>query len=186
MRAGWTPTEAALHEVALNHLARYASTRAGLCRVLNRRIDRWVAVQPEPPPGADVAVARTTVGLIVERLAAAGAVNDEAFAEARARRLVRSGHSARAVASHLAARGIDAETRRAAAAIDPEQELAAAVKLAARRRIGPFRGAPPGEGTGRREQGILARAGFSQDVARRALGLDPTTAEAILQQLKQD
>ncbi len=186
MRAGWTPSEAALHEAALNHLARYSSTRAGLCRVLNRRIDRWIAQQPERPPDADIAAARAAVTRIVERLAEFGAVNDEAFAEARARRLIRSGHSGRAVAAHLAARGIDPEIRRAAATMDAEQELAAAMKLAWRRRIGPFRNAPPGEGTDRREQGILARAGFSQDVARRVLGTDADTAEEILRRLKQE
>ena len=35
------PDDAALHDAALAHLARYATTEANLRRVLGRRIDRW-------------------------------------------------------------------------------------------------------------------------------------------------
>lgn len=186
MKAGWTPNEDALHEAALAHLARYATTRAGLARVLNRRIDRWIATRPEPPANAAITAARGAVARIVERLAESGAVDDQAFAESRTRRLMRSGHSSRAIAAHLAARGIDPATRKVATATDPEQEFAAAVKMTARRRIGPFRTAPAEETTYRREQGILARAGFDQETARRALGLDHETAEEVLRRFRQE
>src|SRR5215218_4105656 len=39
--AGPPPTEAALHQAALAHLARFAASEAGLRRVLERRVDRW-------------------------------------------------------------------------------------------------------------------------------------------------
>lgn len=186
MKAGWTPTEDALQEAALAHLARYATTRAGLARVLNRRIDRWIATQPESPTDSLIAAARGAVPLIVARLAESGAVDDRAFAENRARRLMRSGHSSRAISAHLAARGIDPAVRKCTVATSPDQEFAAAVKMTARRRIGPFRSTPPDETTHRREQGILARAGFDQETARRALGLDHDAAEEILRRVRQE
>lgn len=186
MRAGWTPTEDALHEAAVAHLARYATTRAGLTKVLRRRIDRWIASQPEPPAHSVIAAARGAVLQVVERLAASGAVDDRTFAKSRARRLMRSGHSSRAIAAHLAVRGIDPATRKAALTVEPDQELAAAVKMTARKRIGPFRSAPADETTHRRELGILARAGFDQETARHALGLDHDAAEEVLRRFRQE
>ena len=186
MKAGWIPTEDALHESALAHVARYATTRAGLARVLNRRIDRWIATQPEAPADSMIATARAAVSRIVERLAQSGAVDDKAFAQSRARRLMRSGHSGRAIIAHLAARGIDPATRKAAVVTDPDQELAAAVKVMARRKIGPFRMDSASEPTHRREQGILARAGFDHEIARRALGLDHDTAAEVLHRVRQE
>ncbi len=125
--------------------------------------------------------ARRAIGPIVARLAAAGAVDDAAFAAARARRLARAGKSRRAAAAHLAAKGIDAATAAAVLPADPEAELAAALILARRRRIGPFRqNAPPDAAGARRELAMLARAGFSAETARRALHLHRSDAEEKL------
>ena len=35
------PTDQVLHDAAVNHLARYGATQAGVVRVLDRRIARW-------------------------------------------------------------------------------------------------------------------------------------------------
>ena len=93
MRAGWTPTEDALHEAAVAHLARYATTRAGLTKV--NSADASTAGLPvsrnRPPISSAVIIsgqARGAVLQVVERLAASGAVDgDRTFAESRARRL---------------------------------------------------------------------------------------------------
>ena len=138
------------------------------------------------PPNSVITAARRAVLQVVERLAASGAVDDRTFAESRARRLMRSGHSSRAIAAHLAVRGIDPATRKAALTVEPDQELAAAVKMTARKRIGPFRSGPADETTHRRELGILARAGFDQETARHALGLDHDAAEEVLRRFRQE
>lgn len=178
-----TPTQARLHEAALRHLARYAATAAGLTAVLDRRIDRWArAVAPEPEA---VSAARAALRQLVAKFVADGLVDDAAFAASRARRLVKSGHSRRAVLAHLAGRGIGAEDRDQAIADDPEAEAGAAIAFARRRRIGPFAVAA-GEDPARhlRELGMFARAGFTQDVARRTLALPPEEAEALLLRLR--
>jgi regulatory protein len=64
---------------------------------------------------------------------------------------------------------------------DPQRELAAAVAFARRRRIGPFR---KGDADPRRELGMLARAGYGQEVAEAALRLDAEAAEALLARLR--
>ncbi len=176
-------TETALHEAALRHLARYGTTVAGLTRVLDRRVGRWArAVAPEPEPLAE---AKARVRAVVARLAQAGAVDDVAFAAARARSLTRAGRSRLAVAAHLAARGVAGELSRAVLPDDPDADFAAAIAATRRRRIGPFRGRPADPDTERRELGILARAGFPQELARRALRTDPELAEATLARLRQ-
>jgi len=187
---GPPPDAATLHEAALSHLARYAATEAGLRRVLERRVERWArtaSIDATDPDAitAQAAAARHIVSEVVARLAVAGALNDAAFAESRARSLTRAGRSRRAVAAHLAAKGVDAETLRAQLTDDPERELAAALVLARRKRIGPFRSSAPPDQRGRlRELAILARAGFPQDVARRALTMEPDEAEAMVNQLR--
>jgi regulatory protein len=180
------PDAAELHDAALAYLARYAATEAGLRRVLDRRVDRWARQAADPEAvAAQVAAARAAVRTVVARLAAAGAVNDAAFAESRARSLARSGRSRRAAAAHLAAKGVDAATARQALPEDDGTELAAALVLARKRRIGPFRltTAPDVNGR-RRELAVLARAGFSQATARQALDMDTERAEQMINQLR--
>jgi regulatory protein len=181
----------ALRDAALTYLARYAATEAGLLRVLERRIDRWarLAQTAETDPdviAAQAATARHAARDVVKRLAAAGAVNDAAFAESRVRSLVRAGRSRRAIGAHLAAKGVGAETQRQVLPDDGvDADLAAALVLARRRRIGPFRtGEPPDAAGRRRELAVFARAGFPQSVAARALDTEAAEAEALVNQLR--
>ena len=170
---GPCPTRASLHAVALRHLARFASTQAGLLRVLDRRILRW---QHASQADNDVvAPARAAAREVAQALVDSGAIDDAGFAEARARRLVRAGRSRRAVSAHLSAKGIAIDTA-AAALPDPEAEFMAAIALARRRRLGPFHppGAEPGDPG--RTLAIFARAGFPRDIAERALRLEPDEA----------
>jgi regulatory protein len=179
---GPPPTEATLHLAALAHLARYGTTAAGLLRVLDRRIDRWArAAEAEP---AAKSAPRAAARAVVARLVAAGAVDDAAFVVARARRLTRAGSSGRAVAAHLAARGVAGEAVAAALPDDPERERAAAIAFARRRRIGPFRAADAVADI-RRELGMFARAGYGQDIAEQALSMDHEAAETLLLRLRQ-
>ena len=187
--AGPPPHAAELHDAALDYLARYAATEATLRRLLQRRIERWArraaGEHDAETVASQAAASRTAVDGVVARLAAAGAVNDAAYAQARAASLLRAGRSRRAAAAQLAAKGIDADTARAALPVDAVSEFAAALVLARKRRIGPFRTGPAPDPAGqRRELGVLARAGFPQDVARRALAMDAAIAETLVNQFR--
>lgn len=183
--AGPPPGEAELHQAALAHLARFAATEIGLRRVLERRADRWARRAEAEGRARDeiapaVAAARHAAAEVARRLAAAGTVQDAAFAEARARRLARGGRSRRAIAAHLAAKGVGAADVQATLPEDPEAELDAALAHCRRRRIGPF-GPPEADHTARlKALAALARAGFVQEVARRALDFDQAEAEERL------
>lgn len=176
------PDRDALHQAALNHLARYAATEAGLLRVLERKIARWLR---ESGAGADEAgPAREAAREVARALAGSGVVDDAAFAEARARRLRRAGRSRRMVAAHLAAKGVD-QAVAAEVLARQDDELPAAVAFARRRRIGPFRAGQADEELRRRELGAMARAGFPRSTAELALDMAPDEAQALVTRLKQ-
>jgi regulatory protein len=173
------PTEAALHEAALTYLARYGATQAGVLRVLNRRIARWAHATGDT--GEKAGAARAAARAIVGRLAASGAVNDEAYAASRARSLQRAGKSGRAIGAHLAAKGVPAAVAHDALPEDSAHELAAAVIHARKRRLGPFRAKPADLPEARRKElANMARAGFAHGVARQALSLSLDEAEALI------
>ncbi|MCZ8146572.1 MAG: RecX family transcriptional regulator [Roseomonas sp.] len=181
--AGHPPDAARLAEAAAAHLARFAATEAGLQRVLARRIDRW-ARAAEAEGQLDVApraaAAKAAIADVARRLVAGGAVDDAAFAESRARRLLRTGRSRRATLAHLREKGVDATTAAAALPEGEAVEMAAALAFCRRRRIGPFGLAEPPPEARLKALGARARAGFGRDVASRALRMAPEEAEARL------
>jgi regulatory protein len=172
------PDEASLREAALGYLARYATTETGLRRVLHRRIDLWARqCAGRDDVSERAAAAKASVGGIVARLVELGLLNDAAFAESRARGLALSGRSRRGIAARLMAKGIDPEQARAVLPESEEAELASALILARKRRIGPFRKT---ETDRNKELGVLARAGFPRGIALRALEMEPEAAEAAI------
>jgi regulatory protein len=183
---GPPPDEAALHEAGVAYLARYAASQTGVMRVLERIVDRWAqrarrdGVEAELA-SAQAAAAREAVRAVAARLAEIGAVNDAAFAATRARNLLLAGRPHRAVFAHLAAKGVHGETIQAALAAAGVDELTVALVFARRRRIGPFRAKEIGH---QRELAMLCRAGFSQEIARRALHTSRAEAEVALDALR--
>ena len=179
-------TEPALREAALAHLVRFAATEAGLRRVLGNRIRRWSRSaaeegQDSEAVAASVATATQQAAAIAARLVEAGVVDDALFAQARARRLRRSGRSARATLAHLATKGVASEVARAVLSQeDMPGELTAALILCRKRRFGPF--ASPDTDPALRQKWLasLARAGFSGEVARQAVRFTRAEAEAHL------
>ncbi|MGI4953795.1 MAG: hypothetical protein ACRYGM_18485, partial [Janthinobacterium lividum] len=57
--AGPVPDRASLHEAALRHLTRFAATEAGLVRVLDRRVQRWLRLAEAEGRVAEAAPLRT-------------------------------------------------------------------------------------------------------------------------------
>ena len=184
--AGPAPTEAKLRDAALAHLARFAATEAGLRRVLQRKVDRWA--RRAEAEGADTGVAAAAKAMaaqVARQMVAAGVVDDAAFAEARARRLVRAGRSRRAIAAHLAGKGVARDTAAAVLPEDAGAELDAALAQCRRRRIGPFAAEPMPRELRLKALAALARAGFGREVAEAALDTAPEEAADRLLRLRQ-
>ncbi len=173
---------AGLREAALRYLARYAASTDMLRRVLQRRGYRAARLADKDiefnAPDFTAQIER-----VIADMAAMGLLNDAQFAEQKARQLRHAGKSAQFIQGKLALKGIarkmslDAD---AAAALDmghedsAAAELAAAERLAQKKKLGRYRPQMPEEAAERakqrqRDMAFLLRAGFSLDVARRAL-----------------
>ena len=161
-------TPKSLENGALYHLERFASSSANLRRVLMRRVERSARTH-----GTDRDEGAAAIDDIVSRFEASGLLNDRAYAEGRAGSLHRRGASARKIRAMLMQKGVGQDDIEAALdalrddAADPE--FAAAVTLARRRRLGPFRPAPDREGRREKDLAAMARAGFGYDIARRVI-----------------
>ncbi|NNG04454.1 MAG: RecX family transcriptional regulator [Inquilinus sp.] len=166
-----------LERAALHYLQRFASSAENLRRVLLRRVERSAREH-----GTDREEGARLVDALVGRLQASGMVDDRVYAEGRALSLARRGTAPRMIRARLAQKGV------VAAAIDgalahlaerhADPELAAALALARRRRLGPYRIA---ERAAHRDRDLaaLARAGFPYDVARRLVEAEsPEALEA--------
>jgi len=160
-------TLAALEKAALDYLGRFAASRASLRRVLGRRVARAAKVgRIEAAQGA------RWIEDIVARYVASGLLDDAAYAAQQAASLHRRGASAQAIRARLAQKGVEGETIRtalAALAAEGGGDLAAACALVRRRRLGPMRPQALRAAARAKDLGVLARAGFSGDIARRAL-----------------
>jgi len=176
-------TAKSLENAAIHYLQRFSASSANLRRVLLRRIERARRAEAKIAPDAEKAIDE-----IIAKLQRLNLLNDAAFAAGKAAALRRRGSSRRIIGGKLKLAGIDTEGIDAAIeAADaelapiteedgPDAELRAALRLAQRRRLGPYR--PPAERAERRQRDLasLARAGFSLDIARRVIDADDPDA----------
>ena len=173
-----------LERYAVWYLERWPASRARLESQLARRLAD--STRRHGPPPADPEEAAAWIAAAVRKCAAAGLLDDDAYARARARTLFRRGKSRRAITADLTRRGLPADAvaaalRDLAAQEDgPAADLVAAVLLARRRRLGPFRTRAPQDRDDARALGALARAGFDRMLAHRVLAMTRNEAEAIL------
>jgi len=160
-------TAAYLERAALYYLERYASSSENLRRVLIRKVEKRCRLRDEDPEGF-----RPLVDEVVRKALSGGYVDDKRYAEGRVAALRRRGGSARAIAARLSAKGVERELIAGALQADDADDEGAAMALARRRRLGPFRAVGRAEHRDR-DLAVLARAGFSFDVARRAIDAEP-------------
>jgi len=166
------PDRARLRARALRYLERYGASRGRLARVLERRARREAELA-----GGDPEAVRADVDSVVAELGELGLVDDTAYAEGRARALLRRGRSPVRVRRELADDGVDRATADAALAARGDAEAlarAAAVRYAKRRGLGPF--GDPARRAARRDRDLqaLVRQGFAFTLARHIVDADDT------------
>lgn len=176
-RRGRPPLDrSTLDELALAYVGRFATTRARLGQFLTRKIRErgWAG-------GVDADIAA-----LVERLAAAGYVDDAAYGLSKARALTDRGYGGRRVRQTLAAAGVGEEDRVPATALAHDGAVEAALKFARRRHLGPFAATAPDRAGREKAIAAMLRAGHGFAIARMIVDLGPgaevdrdTLAEAI-------
>jgi len=158
-----------LENAALYYLQRYATSAANLKRILLRKVKRscafhQTAVEDFVPLVDDLVARYMNVGL----------VDDKVFAKAKVTSLRRQGHSGRSIIARLQVKGLSTTQIEAAMKnIDAEHEdaeIAAARAYVRRKKLGPYRKKIITDPKDlQKELAAMGRAGFSYDVARRAL-----------------
>jgi regulatory protein len=165
-----------LENAALHYLERFSTSSEGLRRVLLRRVQRSAHFH-----GTDAAEASGWVDAVIEKMQAKGFLNDRLFAEGRTRTLLAQGVPLRAIRMRLREKGvvddIAADVLALVAEDNGDVDVAAAVALAKRRRLGPFRAGAERPARRDKDLAALARAGFGYDVARRVV--DAASPEAL-------
>lgn len=154
---------AALEELALRYVGRFATTRAKLIAYLNRKLrERGWDGDRQPDPEA-----------IAERMARLGYVDDAAFALSKSRALAGRGYGPKRVRQSLRAAGVGEEDARPAEDLAQTERVEAALHFARRRRMGPFAGHRFEREERERALAAMVRAGHAFDLSRAILALEP-------------
>lgn len=164
-------TQSSLRNIALYYLQRYASSKENLKRVLMRRVHKSAQVHE-----LDMDEATGWVDQLVDQLAASGMVDDRTYAEGKMRSLYRRGASPNKISQTLRHKGVSAEIIEETlailyeSAVDPT--LVAAIRLAKRRRLGPYCQRGSRQERAQKDLASLARAGFDYQTAHKVIFAD--------------
>ncbi len=177
-------TEKYLYNSGLAYLQHFTSSVPNFRRVMGKKIDRSCNYHKDQDKETCLKLLDTTVETFVRQ----GLLNDDAYLQGMVTSLRRRGLSTRAILSKLGQKGLaQDEVLKVVRAHDEERgstepDLAAAIMLMRRKRIGPFRKNEDAEKN--KELASLARAGFGFDIAQKALALEQDEAENILAEIR--
>lgn len=149
-----------LRTIGNSYLDRYEASTASYRAMLERRVWKAAKAHDQDP--------KEFVPLVeeeVRRAQNAGYLDDARYAKNQVHSQRTRGASARMISAKLAAKGIGRDVIEAVMGNDDVDDRSAAIRLAQRRRLGPYR---PRERAERRERDIaaLCRAGFSFSIAQ--------------------
>lgn len=155
--------EEKLKEIALRYVERFATSRAKLRGYLARKIrERGWQGGREPDLTA-----------LADRFAEIGYVDDAAFAMSKARSLAGRGYGKRRLVEQLRSAGIEDEHKAEACDHADEQAVAAALRFAERRRIGPFATGEVDRASREKAIAAMIRAGHAFPLARTIASMEP-------------
>jgi regulatory protein len=178
---GFTPKGAraldrgAIEEKALSYLNRFDASATRLERVL-----RTFVKQRAKDLGVEADPFLSAVTDILVRYRQNGLLDDTRYATTMARSLVERGVSRQAVKAKLHQRGISGDVVQAVVGQLAEEggsELDAARALVRKRKLGKLRPEADRREHFKRDLGVLARAGFDFDTAKRALAVEGAEEE---------
>jgi regulatory protein len=155
--------ERRLQELALRYVGKYATTRAKLCAYLRRKLrERGWEGQQQPDLEA-----------LANRFTQLGYVDDASFALTQARSLSARGYGKRRLTEKLRVAGVGEDDSEAAGEHADREAIAAALRFAERRRIGPFASDTADRLQREKWIGAMIRAGHSFALARLIAELEP-------------
>lgn len=168
-------TASYLENSAAHYLGRFATSTAHLRQLMMQKVQRSVMHH-----GTDADEGAKFVEAIIEKFERLGFLNDQTYGEMRARSLYAKGTPVRGIRYKLQQKGLSEDVIDSALAALAEEvevrdlDLSAALRLAQRRRLGPYLSDDREVRDARREKdmAVMARAGFSYDVVCQVLDAD--------------
>ncbi len=170
-------TETYLHNAGLAYLQRFTASTEHFRTVMLRKIHRSCAHHTEQSHEDCLQMLQNTI----EKFQDLGLLNDIAYARGMVTSMRRRGLSSKAILFKLLQKGLPEYMISDALNIidegNSEADLLSALRLARRKKIGPFRTMDKGE---EKELGQLARAGFGYDISRKILSMTTEEAEELI------
>lgn len=158
-----------LKNIALYYLKRFESSVANLRSVLQRRVNDYAYQNKEFDRGE----AYQWIEDILADFQRYGYLNDSRYAEIKIKDYMSAGKSVRYIKGKMREKGIDEEILSALLEDQEYDEFEAALKLAKKKHIGPFRKDEEARFENRqKDMGTLVLAGFSYDVVQRVVGYE--------------
>ena len=153
-----------LEELALRYVGRYATTRSKLVQYLQRKLRERGWEGDEAPNLEPIAARFTELGYI----------DDRAFALAKESAHTARGLGRRRLSLALRSAGVGEEDGADALALAATRSLDSALRLAERRRLGPYAAQPPASPREREKAlAALLRGGHNFEIARAIVDLAP-------------
>ena len=147
----------------------YKRQVANLRSVLQRRVNDYAYQNKEFDRGE----AYQWIEDILADFQRYGYLNDSRYAEIKIKDYMSAGKSVRYIKGKMREKGIDEEILSALLEDQEYDEFEAALKLAKKKHIGPFRKDEEARFENRqKDMGTLVRAGFSYDVVQRVVGYE--------------
>lgn len=162
-----------MRDLALSYVARFATTGAKLEAYLQRKLRERGTAQTEDGTSAAI-----DIPALVSRMVAAGYVDDAAYARMRSHDLAARGFGARRIEQALWAAGVDEPTR-AEQTLGEAAKRRAAVRMAQKRRLGPFGRAGEAQDPRAREKAVAAMLRAGHELAHARFVLDAASPEDI-------
>ncbi len=154
-------TKMRLKNIALYYLERYESSVKNLREVLKRRVDKYAFQMPDFNKNE----AYGWIEEVVQDCVRLKYVDDERFATIKIKNYLLAGKSQRYIQQKLQTKGIQADFIEDCIAKENYDPKQAALMLAQKKRIGPYRNSAAERIKNRQKDfGILLRAGFDYDV----------------------
>ncbi|MBR3676277.1 MAG: regulatory protein RecX [Alphaproteobacteria bacterium] len=158
-----------LKNIGLYYLKRFESSVENLRSVLRRRIDAYARENPE----WNKQEAYGWVEEVLNEFERLHYLDDNRFAEIKVQSYLNAGKPARYIQNKLRAKGIDEAQIEAVLSEKEYNPLEMALKLAKRKKIGPYRDAASRREYRQKDMGTLVRAGFDYDVVCEVLNYSP-------------
>jgi regulatory protein len=167
-----------LRELALRYVGKYATTKAKLRQYLARKLKERGWDDARPPE----------LERLADRFAELGLIDDAAYAMAKSRSLSARGYGKRRLADQMRQAGVGQADGADANAHAEEAAIEAALRLARRRRIGPFAAEAPSPQMQEKWIAAMVRAGHDFSISRVISGLRPSEEldfDQLLESLQQ-